>query len=85
MITFEQAQELLFSRLPKPKQTEVSLSDAVGKFLAQDILADRDYPPFNRATMDGYIVNIADINEKHLQEFRVTATILAGDELPQQK
>lgn len=81
MITFEQAQELLFAHLPKPQQTEVSLQDAVGKFLSQDILADRDYPPFNRVTMDGYAVNAADINEKKIQEFRVVGNVLAGDDI----
>jgi molybdopterin molybdotransferase len=31
-----------------------------GRVLAEDIAADRDYPPFNRATRDGYALRSAD-------------------------
>jgi molybdopterin molybdotransferase len=33
---------------------EVGLDGAFGRVLAEPIRADRDYPPFPRATMDGY-------------------------------
>lgn len=33
---------------------------AVGLRLAEDVRADRDYPPFDRAMMDGYAVCLAD-------------------------
>ena len=36
--------------------------DAHGYVLAQDIAADRDYPPFDRATRDGYAVTAAEAN-----------------------
>ncbi len=38
-----------------------SLLDAVGLALAEDLCADRDFPPFPRATRDGYAVRAADI------------------------
>src|SRR5271165_4246278 len=37
------------------------LLDAVGLALAEDLLADRDFPPFPRATRDGYAVRAADV------------------------
>ena len=37
-----------------------SLADAGGLVLAEAMLADRDYPPFPRAMMDGFAVRIAD-------------------------
>ena len=34
---------------------------ALGRVLAEDILADRHYPPFDRATRDGFAVRAADL------------------------
>ncbi len=35
----------------------VFLEDAVGRVLKEDILADRDFPPFDRICMDGIAIN----------------------------
>jgi molybdopterin molybdotransferase len=40
----------------------LGLLDAVGRVLAEPIHADRDYPPFPRATRDGYAVRAADLD-----------------------
>lgn len=40
---------------------EVSLWDAVGRVLAEDITADKEQPPFARSPLDGYAVRSADI------------------------
>lgn len=39
----------------------VSLGDARDRFLAEEIIADTDLPPFDRAQMDGYAVRAADV------------------------
>ena len=39
----------------------VSLPQARGRFLAEDIVADSDLPPFDRSQMDGYAVRAADV------------------------
>lgn len=39
----------------------VTLLDAVGLVLAEDLRADRDFPPFPRSTRDGYAVRAADV------------------------
>lgn len=39
----------------------VPLLDSVGRALAEPVLADRDFPPFARATRDGYAVRAADV------------------------
>src|SRR5271165_43419 len=45
-----------------PTEPELStLLDAVGLVLAEDLRADRDFPPFPRATRDGYAVRAADV------------------------
>jgi molybdopterin molybdotransferase len=39
----------------------VSLAEARGRFLAEDVVADCDLPPFDRAQMDGYALRAADV------------------------
>jgi molybdopterin molybdotransferase len=39
----------------------VALEDALGRYLAEDIVADSDLPPFDRSQMDGYAVRAADV------------------------
>jgi molybdopterin molybdotransferase len=49
-------------RAPAPRE-HVALSESLGRVLAAPINADRDYPPFNRSTRDGYAVRSADLHE----------------------
>jgi molybdopterin molybdotransferase len=64
MISFQQAREVVItqSRLRRARQATVSLAvqDALGYVLAQEILTDREYPPFDRSTRDGYAVRAAE-------------------------
>ena len=39
----------------------LSLLDALGLVLAEDLRADRDFPPFPRSTRDGFAVRAADV------------------------
>lgn len=43
-----------------PKEQVPSL-EAAGRILAEEITADRDYPPFARSARDGYAVRAADV------------------------
>jgi len=52
----------------------VPLAEACGLQLADPVVADRDYPPFSRAMMDGYVVRMADAG----QTLRVVGEIAAG-------
>ncbi len=60
MISVREAQELILSKASLAPPETVELEHALGKILAEDITADRDYPPFNRAAMDGYAFRLAD-------------------------
>ena len=42
---------------------EVALGESRGRVLAEDVVADTDLPPFDRALMDGYAVRAADTVE----------------------
>ena len=46
------------STLPSER---ISLENARGRFLAQDIVADSDLPPFDRSQMDGYALRASDV------------------------
>src|SRR5579871_2159539 len=48
--------------LPRPvAHTTVEIEQAFGRILATPVLADRDYPPFDRSTRDGFAVRSADV------------------------
>ncbi|MGH9555439.1 MAG: gephyrin-like molybdotransferase Glp, partial [Terriglobales bacterium] len=64
-------------------QEVVPLLDACGRVLAENIAADRDFPPFPRATRDGYAVRAADLATLPARltvvaEVRAGAGLLAG-------
>jgi molybdopterin molybdotransferase len=81
MLTYEQARRTVIDHVktkPSPRATaNVSLWDALGYVLAQEITADRDYPPFDRSTRDGYAVRAADATAG--AKLRCTGEIKAGD------
>jgi molybdopterin molybdotransferase len=61
-----------------PTQPEMlSLLDAVGLVLAEDLRADRDFPPFPRSTRDGFAVRAADVAASPAR-LRYVAEIKAG-------
>ncbi|KPA16792.1 molybdopterin biosynthesis protein MoeA [Candidatus Magnetomorum sp. HK-1] len=41
------------------KSETISIDQSLGRFLAEDIIAPENIPPFKRSTMDGYAVNAA--------------------------
>src|ERR1700736_1025040 len=64
MLTFEQARQQVISKVSKlnhaTSTVNLSVWDAAGYVLAQDLIADRNYPPFDRATRDGYAVRASE-------------------------
>jgi molybdopterin molybdotransferase len=64
ILTFEQArhtvEEHATTLRPRGKEL-VELLDSPGQILAEPVLADRNFPPFPRATRDGYAVRAADL------------------------
>ena len=53
------------------------MGDALGYVLAQEVKTEREYPPFNRATRDGYAVFAADAGAG--ATLKCTGEIKAGD------
>ena len=65
MLRFSEARQTVLDKVRgaggRPAQENVGLSAAAGRVLAEQIFADRDYPPFDRSTRDGYAVRSADV------------------------
>jgi molybdopterin molybdotransferase len=55
----------------------VPLAEAQGLYLAEDLLADRDYPPFDKSLMDGYAVRASDVLATPV-ELRLVGEVAAG-------
>jgi molybdopterin molybdotransferase len=77
MIDFWQAREIVLSHTGSFGREEVPLEQAFGRVLSETIRADRDYPPFPRATMDGYALRYADL-ELGMRRFRIAGVVYAG-------
>src|SRR5690348_977532 len=56
MVSVEEATSIIKAHLFKPSSEAVAIHDAVDKVLAEKIVADRDFPPFDRVAMDGIAV-----------------------------
>src|SRR3990170_8915329 len=67
---------ILAAAEPLPTQ-RLERAEAGGHVLAEDILADSDYPPFDRARMDGFAVRTQDVPHAPA-ELVIVEEILAG-------
>ena len=55
-LTVAQAERLILQTVPTWPAEPVALDAAAGRVLRQNVLAERDLPPYDRATMDGIAV-----------------------------
>ncbi|MFC1921306.1 gephyrin-like molybdotransferase Glp [Chloroflexota bacterium] len=61
LLPFEQALKVVDESIEPITRAEViGIDDAVGRVLAEDIVAAHNTPPFNRGAMDGYAVKAED-------------------------
>src|SRR5580693_3623614 len=77
MISVEEALARLLAPLQALPAEQVSVSDAVGRVLAEDVAAYRTQPPFAVSAMDGYAVRAADVATVPAN-LRIVAEIPAG-------
>jgi molybdopterin molybdotransferase len=81
VLTFDEARAVVLQharQIGVERRLSVSLMDSLGRVAAADLRADRDYPPFPRATRDGYAVHSADLQQLPAR-LRVIGQIKAGD------
>ena len=64
-------------KLPRLETHLVELAAACGRVLAEDVTADRDQPPFNRSTRDGFAVHADDWSSG--KTLRLVGQLRAGE------
>jgi molybdopterin molybdotransferase len=81
MLSFADARALVIERATTHAGTRPNhkrlVNDALGYVLAEQIRADRDYPPFDRSTRDGYAVRAAELHTN--ASLNLIGEIKAGD------
>ncbi len=77
MITVQEALDIILSKTRDFGTETIELSNALGRLLAHDIVADRDYPPFDRVTMDGIAIDYESY-EKGARTFLIEGVAAAG-------
>ena len=78
MTTVQQADELIQAQVRSYGAERVSFEQSVGRVMAEDLMADRDMPAFNRVTMDGIAINYNDL-KTGVREFHIAGTQAAGE------
>ena len=79
MISVQEALQTILNNTQDFGVEEVPFLESVGRVLKEEIVADRDFPPFNRVSMDGIAIN-NHVFEKGVRGFVVEGVQAAGAE-----
>ncbi|MEQ8423331.1 MAG: molybdopterin molybdotransferase MoeA, partial [Cyclobacteriaceae bacterium] len=63
MVSVSEATSIIESHLYSPRLESVNLSEAPGRILGEEIIADRDLPPFDRVAMDGIAISLKQFDQ----------------------
>ena len=86
MMSVHDALALIAARVSAIKKSEpVSLTEADGRVLANDIVASVSLPPFTNSAVDGYAVRIDDVAPGKPRVFPVGGRVQAGATAAQEK
>lgn len=77
MIPISEAIQIVKTQTSQLSTEEVAIDQSRGRILAEDIIADTDLPPFDRAQMDGYAVRASDVANVPAQ-LRIVGESAAG-------
>ena len=72
----EEAQRIVLESTPILGLEKISILDALGRVLGEDIVAERDNPPWDNSAMDGFAVRWDDIKQQHAIQKTVTLTVI---------
>lgn len=77
MVSVAEATRLILAQVYRPAIERIKIEEAEGRVLAEEIKADRDFPPFDRVAMDGIAINYQAV-EDGWEGFRVEGLQPAG-------
>ena len=66
MISVKEAEQLIFSNSLPSECISIDIQSIQGEILRQPLIADRDYPPFNRVAMDGIAISYSSWKESRI-------------------
>jgi len=78
MVSVTEASDIIFSNLYKPGVETVPLQATINRVLGEKISADRDFPPFDRVSMDGIAIQYQKLKNGQ-RDFQIEFTQAAGD------
>lgn len=81
MVSVDEALEKILSFIKPLGAEKVSILDALGRVIAEDIYANRDIPPLDNSAMDGYAVRWEDVktaSRDHPVKLEVIEDLPAG-------
>ena len=81
MISVEEALGILMSNLPERRIEEIPFQSALGRILAEDLVATSDIPPFHRSAVDGFAVLASDVRKTPV-ELVIVGESRAGGGMP---
>jgi molybdopterin molybdotransferase len=71
-----EAQKVVLDATPVLGLEKIPILDALGRVLGEDIVAERDNPPWDNSAMDGFAVRWEDIKQEHAIQKPVTLSII---------
>ena len=77
LLTVEQAQQIILSHTIDLGLETVPFKESLGRILKENVTADRDFPPFNRISMDGIAINAIHFNQGQ-RAFKIEGVQAAG-------
>jgi molybdopterin molybdotransferase len=81
IVSFEDARHIVerhAATVTLPESEKLNIVEAIARILAEVVTADRDFPPFPRATRDGYAVRAEDVAQVPAT-LKVIGEIKAGE------
>ena len=77
MISFQEALHIVLQNTGNYPNEKVALANTLGRVLKEDLYTDRDFPPYNRVTMDGIAIQY-DSYTKGQRGFKIEGVAAAG-------
>lgn len=71
-----EAQQVVLDAAPVLGLEKISILDALGRVLGEDIVAERDNPPWDNSAMDGFAVRWEDIKQGQAIQKPVTLSVI---------
>ena len=72
----QDAQKVVLDATPILGLEKISILDSLNRVLGEDVVAERDNPPWDNSAMDGFAVRWEDIKQEHAIQKSVTLTVI---------